>query len=121
MVRSPVTVVPSKEVVVKVIWVVLDVEEVGGAQVAVAVRVAGVDRAEVDGRGGAGALERVAGGQGALELAELAADLADQVADGEADLGVARVDGPGAGDEVGLKRCRCHGSVLREVGLSRIG
>ena len=37
--------------------------------------------------------------EGALELAELAADLADEVADGEADLGVAGVDDVGAGDE----------------------
>ena len=37
--------------------------------------------------------------QATLERAELAAYLADQVADGESDLGVARVDLVGPGDQ----------------------
>ena len=81
----------------------LDVEEVGGPQVAVTLLVAGVDRVQVDGRLRAGLLQRGAGGQGPLEGGELAADLAHQVADGEAHLGVARVDVPGAGDDVGAE------------------
>jgi hypothetical protein len=83
--------------------VVLHVEEVGGAQVAVARLVTRVDRVQVDRRGGAGLFQRGAGGQGTIELGELAAHLAHQVAHGEAHLGVAGVDGPGASNDVGAE------------------
>ena len=104
MLRSPVTSRPlppsSTEVAAEGHrTVVLHVEEVAGAQVRVAVLVAGVDRVQVDARG---RRRRVAGDDGALELLEQPTDLAHQVAGGEADLGVARVDGPGAGRDVGL-------------------
>src|SRR5581483_10147781 len=80
--------------------VVLHVEKVGRAEVAVALGVAGVDRVQVDGGVGGGVGQSRTRGEGALELLELAADLRHQVANGEADLGVARVDGPGTGDQV---------------------
>src|ERR1700753_3225836 len=65
-----------------------------------------------------------AGDEGAFDLLELAADLADHhVPDAEADLGVDRVDGPGACDVTGnlsssgahglsLTRSRVHAIVL---------
>src|SRR6195952_4384977 len=81
----------------------LHVEEVSGAQVAVALLVAGVDRVQVHGRVGAGVLERLTGRELALELSELSGDLAHQVANREPDLGVAGVDGPGAGGDVGTE------------------
>ena len=82
--------------------VVLDVEEVGRLQVAVAVGGAGVDRGGLH-RGGRGRGGEVLGdGDRALELAEVAADLGDhRVAGDEADLGVAGVEDVGTGGQVG--------------------
>ena len=107
MVSSPSTVqsAPSARTPVErkvICGVVVDVEEVGRADVGVALLLAGVDRGEVDGRGHAG-LDGVLGGDDlAGELAEVAADLADHhVADREADRRVDRIDGPGAGDVAG--------------------
>ena len=77
----------------------------------VAVLLAGVDRVQVD--GGGRRLGRLAGDDLALELLELAADLAHQVAGGEADLGVAGVDGPGAGRDGGAAGRRCSCVLLR--------
>jgi uncharacterized protein (TIRG00374 family) len=81
--------------------VLLGVEEVGGLDVGVAVGVLGVDGRDLDfGGDGGGAV--LGDGDGAGEVVERAADLADhEVADGEADGGVDRVDGPGSGGEVG--------------------
>src|SRR6266511_2356430 len=77
-------------------------EEVGRAQVVVALGVVGVDGAEVDG-GGDGGVEWVGcQAQLAFEAGEVAADLADHhVADGEGDVGVDGVDRPGSGDVAG--------------------
>src|SRR3954452_10929764 len=82
--------------------VVLDVEEVSRADVRVALLLTGVDGAELD-TGLDRGLGGVLGGDDlALEVAEVAADLADHhVADGEADGRVRRVDLPGADDVAG--------------------
>src|ERR1700760_287073 len=106
------------------VGVLLDVQEVLAADVVVAVALAGGDRGGVDG-GVHARLERGrAGDKGALNLLELAADLADHhVPDAEADLGVDRVDRPGAGDVardlsssgahgLSLTRSRVHAIVL---------
>ena len=76
--------------------VVLDVEEVVGAQVVVAVLVAGVDAAGLDGHRNLG-VDRVLGQlQGAAEVGELATDLGHgHVAHGEAEPGVADVEDVG--------------------------
>src|SRR4051794_7327160 len=92
--------------------IVLHVEEVAGAQVRVAVLVAGVDRVEVDGGGRDGVL---AGDDLALELLEEATDLAHQVAGGEADLRVAGVDAPGAGRDVGALQYVDAHAILQGV------
>src|SRR3954471_977794 len=90
--------------------VVLHVEEVAGAQVRVTVLVAGVDRVQVDGGAGPGG---VAGDNLTLELLEQTPDLAHQVAGGEPDLGVTRVDGPGAGGDLGgLQYVDAHALLL---------
>ena len=80
----------------------LDLEEVGGPDVRVALLVAGVDRGQVD-LGGDRGVERVlAGHELAGEGAELAPYLAyHHVPGGEADLAVDRVDRPGARDVAG--------------------
>src|SRR2546423_3656475 len=79
----------------------LDVEEVAGAKVTVALLVAGVDAAGLDGDGDR-RLEGVLGDlDRAGEVGEAAPGLGDhQVADGEADLAVAGVEavGPGGGE-----------------------
>src|SRR3954462_4255430 len=82
--------------------VVLDVEEVSRADVRVTLLLTGVDGAELDAGLDRG-VGRVLGGDDlALEVAEVAADLADHhVADGEADGRVRRVDLPGADDVAG--------------------
>src|SRR5580704_628309 len=76
----------------------LDFEEVGTADVVVAVRLAGVHRAQVDGGVDAG-LQGVCGcDDGPLELVETTTDLAHHhVPDDERHLRVHRVDGPGPG------------------------
>src|SRR3712207_8104675 len=91
---------------------VAHVEEVGGADVRVALLLPGVDRVHVD-RGGHGGLRRVLGGDNLTgEPGEVAADLADHhVADGEADRRVAGVDVPGADDVAGDLRGGGHGSL----------
>ncbi len=86
---------------------VLDVEEVGAAEVLVAAGVAAVDPGDVDG-GLDRRLERVLGdGDGPAREREAAADLRHhEVAGGERHVGVGGVErpGPGGGDvgEVGL-------------------
>src|SRR3954468_24833069 len=93
--------------------VVLHVEEVAGAQVRVTVLVAGVDRVEVGGGAGPGG---VAGDDLTLELLEQTPDLAHQVAGGEPDLGVTRVDGPGAGGDLGgLQYVDAHALLLTKM------
>ena len=79
--------------------VVLDVEEVRGLDVLVALVVARVDGVDGDlGAHGGGTVG--ADRNGAAERFELAADLAHhEVAYGEADGGMHRVDGPGAGGQ----------------------
>src|ERR1700691_2714260 len=88
----------------------LDFEEVGTADVIVAVRRAGVHRAEVDGGVDAGQQGVFGGDDGPLELVETAADLAHHhVPDDERHLRVHGVDGPGAGDVAGdYHRGLCH-------------
>src|SRR5712691_356168 len=82
--------------------VALDLEEVGRPDVPVALLIAGVDRGHVDLGTDRRAGRVRAGDQLAGEARELAAYLADHhVPDGEADLGVHRVDGPGPGDVAG--------------------
>src|SRR6202012_2130164 len=82
--------------------VLLDLEEVGAADVRVALLLAGVDRVEVN-RGGDGRGQRVLGGDdGALERVEAATHLADHhVPDGKGNLRVDRVDRPRAGHVAG--------------------
>src|SRR5665213_325158 len=76
----------------------LDLEEVGAADVVVALGVAGVDRVELDRRGYRRVRGVLASHNLAFELREAATDLRhDHVPDNEADIGVDRVDGPGAG------------------------
>ena len=76
----------------------LDVEEVGGDEVTVAVSVAGVDAGGLDGEvrracADGGGVD----GETTLECGEVAADLRHhQVTGGEADVGVGGVDHPGA-------------------------
>src|SRR3954447_21370886 len=94
--------------------VVLDVEEVVGAQVPVALSVAGVDAVDLqgDGDGGVGrvlAVDR----RGPLDLVERAADLGDHgVAGDEADPGVRRVEGVLAGQLAGIDGGGSHGGLL---------
>src|SRR6185503_14640227 len=82
----------------------LDVEEVFAADVAVAVGIAGVEARGLD-RGADLGVGHVLGEvQGGFCILELAADLADAcVADGEGNLAVRVVEGPGAGGDVGGK------------------
>src|SRR6201996_221637 len=91
--------------------VLLDVQEVLAADVVVAVFLAGGDRRGVNGGVHARLEFGRAGDEGALDRLELAADLADHhVTDAEADLGVDRVDRPGAGDVTGdLSSSGAHG------------
>ena len=94
----------------------LRVEEVGGAEVTVALLVVGVDRGGLDGDRDRG-LQRVLGGDElATELVERAPDLAHQVPGGEGDGAVRRVDGPGAGGQGWGLRCamvmRCSSIVI---------
>src|SRR4029079_706828 len=78
--------------------VVGDVEEVGRAQVLVALRGIGIDALGVDGElDGAGLRVLRVHLHGALEGVELAAYLGDEVADLEADGRVLLVDRPGVG------------------------
>ena len=84
--------------------VVLGVEEVGGAQVAVALGLARVDAGRVDGAVGVDAVGRHL--ERALELLELALDVRDaEVFDLEFDARVDRVELPRSCGERGL-RCR---------------
>src|ERR1700753_593878 len=96
----------------------LDVQEVLAADVVVTVALAGVDRRGVD--GGVHARRELgrAGDEGALDLLELAADLAHHhVTDAEADLGVDRVDRPGAGYVTGdLSSSGAHGLSHQSLG-----
>ena len=73
--------------------VVGDVEEVVGAQVLVALDLAGEDAGGLDGRLQGRVLGLLGDGEGALHVGEAAPYLrADQVAGDEADVGVGRVD-----------------------------
>src|SRR5690606_17952828 len=95
---------------------VLDVEEVGRADVVVALLVVRVDGACVDLRGDRRVGQVLGGDDLAGELPEVAAYLADHhVADGERDVGVILVDVPGARDVAGDRgggRCGRHRSSL---------
>src|SRR4051812_1430959 len=98
----------------------LHVEEVRGAQVPVALLVAGVHGVQVDGGCGTGLLQGGPGGELALEGLELPTNLAHQVTDGEPDLGVARVDLPGTGGDVGAEGgVNGDGHVDQSSGLAR--
>ena len=108
IVISPASVIwPSEPTSVAVEWklicgLLVGVEELGALEVAVAVGVAGVDGGDVDGAREDGGV--TAGVDRALERAEAAADGGDaHVPDLEADVGVAGVDGVGAGRDL-LKR-----------------
>ena len=71
----------------------LDVEEVGRAQVLVALRLVGVDALRPDGEGRPTSLGVIRGKRhGAVEVGEAAADLRDQVADLERRLGMGGVN-----------------------------
>src|SRR5690606_41802675 len=98
---------------------VLDVEEVGRADVVVALLVVRVDGACVDLRGDRRVGQVLGGDDLAGELPEVAAYLADHhVADGERDVGVILVDVPGARDVAGDRgggRCGRHRSSLPEL------
>ena len=93
--------------------VVLDVGEVGGLQVGVAILVTGVDRRGVDHD-----LDRrlegvVRDGEGAVKRGEAAADLADhEVSGGEVDRRMGRIDLPGAGGDEDGCRGTGHGGLL---------
>src|SRR5690606_3275289 len=82
--------------------VFLNVQEVCGPDVLVALGDTGVDRGQVD-RGGHTGVEGVLTGHDRpLDRLEAAADLGDhQMTDGEADVAVDGVDGPGARDIAG--------------------
>ena len=81
--------------------ILLRVEEVARAQVAVAVGVAGVHGGGLQGGGEREVLAALGDGQRALDLAEAAAHLGDAgVAHGEARGGVGGVQGPGTGGEL---------------------
>ncbi len=81
----------------------LGVEEVGALEVGVAVGGAGLDRGDLRGHVDHGLRDVLGDLDGARDLAEVAADLADhEVAGDEADLGVRGVDGPGAGGDLQL-------------------
>src|SRR4029453_13250221 len=80
--------------------VALDAEEVGGAQVVVAVGLVGVDRRQGGGGGHGHVLERVAHGEGGVEVVEPAPYVGEpEVADLEVDARVGGVACPGAGDQ----------------------
>jgi hypothetical protein len=86
-------------------------EEVGRAEVVVALGVVGVDGGQLDGGGHRGGQRIRCQGEFALEAGEVAADLADhQVADGEGHIGVAGIDRVGPGDITG----DLHGSGRRD-------
>src|ERR1700744_2963058 len=90
----------------------LNLKKVRAVDVVVAVRLAGVHRAQVY-SGGEGGVQRVRGGDdGALELVETATDLAHHhVPDDERHLGVHRVNSPRPGDVAGnLHGCLGHHS-----------
>lgn len=77
-----------------------NVEQVGGSDVGVAVGVAGVDRGEGDGGGDGGGVDRRPDDELGVDVAEAAPDLGHaEVADGEAHMGVGRVERPTAGGE----------------------
>src|SRR5262249_46206185 len=90
-----------------------DVEEVAGTQVIVARRIARVDRAHRD-PGRHARIERVLAGHDlSAEVREPAANLADhRVANREADLGMQRVDGPGARGVAPNRSFRGDGHVV---------
>src|SRR5690606_3982229 len=96
-------------------------EEVSRAQVRVAVGDPGVDRLRLDGAVGARVSECVPDLERALELAELAAHRGyAHVLDGEADLGVGRVDRPGpAGDQRLGGGWRAHACLLLRSSLAK--
>src|ERR1700760_3041352 len=98
--------------------VLLDVQEVLAADVVVTVALAGGDRRGVDGGVDAGLKRGRAGDKGALNRLELPADLAHHhVTDTEADLGVDRVDRPGAGYVTGnLSSSGAHGLSHQRLG-----
>ena len=92
------------------------VEEVGRAQVIVALRLVGVDRLGLDRAVDLGAGQVLADLERALELGELTADGGDaHVLDGEADLRVRRVDAPRAGGDHG-GGCGAHDGVSQVEG-----
>src|SRR2546429_8986557 len=97
--------------------VVGDVEEVLALHVAVPLLVPRVERGHVDGGGSRRLQQFVCGDDLALDLGEVPADLADhKVAGHEPDVGVDRVDVPGARDVAGdLDSFGRHGVSLNSV------
>src|SRR5690606_21900348 len=80
-------------------------EEIGGAQVSIAVSVVRVDRTEVNGGRDVGLSQRGADLQGGVEAVEASPHLGQaEVADGEEHRGMELVQDPAAGDQIHFMR-----------------
>jgi hypothetical protein len=102
---------PQRRAAVRDRGVPLDIEEVGGTQMAIPLRVAGVDARRIDGHLHARVLGPLGDVQPPLELAEVPAYLRDHhVPRHELDVGVRGVDVPPA-----------HGRQLAIVDEPRVG
>ena len=89
--------------------VLLDEEEVAGTQVVVACVLAGVDGGDVDGRLDGRVAGVLGGDDGHIEGLELSTDLADrEMANLEGNLGVSRLQFPGADGVLGVKKRFSH-------------
>ena len=78
----------------------LEVEEVGAAEMPVALVVVGVDRAQIDEHFDGAVMELVDNVDGSAEGVESASDLGEaEVADGEADLAMSWFDRPASGGD----------------------
>lgn len=94
-------------------WPALDVEQLGRANVRIAISVAGVDRGEVNRCRNLGGLEVLTNDEPGVHVTEASADLRHaRVTDREPDAGVVRVDGPVA-DGKGERGGRGIGQSLR--------
>src|ERR1700693_1138819 len=97
--------------------VLVDLEEICCANVLVPIRVPGIDGAEIDGGRDARVEQGLAGHDLAAEGGEFAANLADHhVAHRESDLGVGRIDRPGADDVAGDGLFCCRGHLGHPLG-----